>query len=75
MCLMNGKSVNCSPCNRCPEYLSACMPVVVEGFLGECDQCYCEWCGYYEECMTRNSTSCYSEQDYYESEDFEYETA
>lgn len=78
MCLMNGKPVNCSPCVNCPEYLNSCMPVVVEGFLGECDLSYCEFCSCYEECMTLNSTSSYFEHNSYynyESEDFEYETA
>ena len=64
MCLMNGKPINCSPCIHCPEYLASCKPVVVEGFLGECDKSFCEWCGFYGECTN-----------YYESEDFEYEIA
>ena len=71
MCLMNQKPVDefYSPCKTCPEYLNSCMPVVIGGYLwGECDQSYCEWCRYYEECYTRNVTSCHSEQNYYESE-------
>ncbi len=55
MCLMNQKPVVYAPCNRCPEFLNSCMPIVVGGFLwGECDQSYCEWCGYYGECFARN---------------------
>lgn len=61
MCLMNQKPVIYAPCNRCPEFLNSCMPVVVGGYLwGECDLCYCEWCGCYEKC--------HSGQPYYERE-------
>lgn len=61
MCLMNQKPVIYAPCNCCPEFLNSCMPVVVGGYLwGECDLCYCEWCGYYEKC--------HSGQSYYERE-------
>lgn len=61
MCLMNQKPVIYAPCNRCPEFLNSCMPVVVGGYLwGECDLCYCEWCGYYGKC--------HSGQPYYERE-------
>lgn len=53
MCMKNYQSVNeyNSPCGSCPEYLTSCIPVINEGFLGECDLCYCEWCGCYDECM------------------------
>ena len=53
MCMMNYKAVSeyNSPCSSCPEYLNSCMPVVVNGFLIECDLCYCEWCSYYDDCM------------------------
>ena len=26
-------------------------PVVANGFLIECDLCYCEWCSCYDDCM------------------------
>ena len=32
-------------------YLNSCMPVVANGFLIECDLCYCEWCSCYDDCM------------------------
>lgn len=52
MCLMNQKPVVYEPCIHCPEFLDTCMPVVVESCIhGECDQLFCEWCGFYEECM------------------------
>jgi len=71
-CLMNGMPVTeyNSPCGGCSLYLHTCRPVIFNGYLSgaECDLCACEWCGYYEECYTRNVTSCHSEQSYYESE-------
>lgn len=55
MCLMNQKPVVYEPCIHCPEYLNNCMPIIVEGFIfGECDQNYCGWCCFYEECMRGN---------------------
>lgn len=33
MCLMNQKPVVYAPCNRCPEFLNSCMPVVVGSYL------------------------------------------
>lgn len=52
MCIMNNQPVNeyNSPCGSCPEYLNSCMPVIVNGFLIECDLCYCEWCSCYDDC-------------------------
>ena len=53
MCRMNYQPVNAdsSPCGKCLEDLTTCMPIVVNSFLfGECDTDYCEWCSYYEEC-------------------------
>lgn len=52
MCLMNQKPIVYEPCIHCPEYLTACMPIVADGYIyGECDQSFCEWCSLYEECM------------------------
>ena len=53
MCMKNNQPINeyNSPCGSCPEYLNSCMPVVINGFLIECDLCYCEWCSCYEDCM------------------------
>ena len=64
MCLMNQKPVIHAPCNRCPEFLNSCMPLILDGYLhGECDQCYCEFCGCYEECVTGMTLACHSEQE------------
>ena len=54
MCLMNYQSVpvDSFPCIRCPEHLNSCIPLILEGFLNECDVCYCEWCCYYDECLS-----------------------
>ena len=67
MCLMNQQPISGynSPCGQCPEYLNTCLPIVISGYLwGECDQCYCEFCSYYEECTTPGLTlACQSEQE------------
>lgn len=47
MCRMDGQPVDefKSPCGSCPDYLSTCMPVIVDGFVyGECDFSACEFC-------------------------------
>lgn len=53
MCMMNYQYVSeyNSPCGSCSEYLNSCMPIVTNGFLIECDLCYCEWCSCYYACM------------------------
>lgn len=60
MCLMNQKPVIYAPCNRCPEFLNSCMPVVVGSYIwGECDDfSYCEFCSYYEECVAGMTLAC-----------------
>lgn len=65
MCMMNQKPVYYAPCNRCPEFLTTCMPLILNGFIyGECDDfSYCEFCGCYEECVTRMTLACHSEQE------------
>lgn len=38
-------------CSRCTEYLTSCMPVIIDGYLyGECDESYCSNCAYNGEC-------------------------
>lgn len=57
MCMKNFQPVNgyCSPCSNCSEFLTTCMPVVIDGFLfGECDMYFCEFCNYYEECSNQS---------------------
>ena len=54
MCMMNNQPVNAynTPCSHCVEYLTTCMPVIINGFIfGECDLCYCEFCSNYGDCM------------------------
>ena len=54
MCLKNYQPVeeHYSPCSNCKEYLTTCMPIIIDGFIyGECDIFYCEWCIYYNECL------------------------
>jgi hypothetical protein len=54
MCLRNHQPVDeySSPCGSCPEYLTSCMPVIIDSFVfGECDICYCEFCSCYGTCM------------------------
>lgn len=53
MCMMNYQYVSeyNSPCGSCSEYLNSCMSIVTNGFLIECDLCYCEWCSCYYACM------------------------
>lgn len=53
MCLKNYQPVNeNTPCGNCPDYLSTCMPIIIDSFIyGECDLCYCEWCDCYYKCM------------------------
>ena len=57
MCLMNNQPVSYAPCNRCGEFLSNCMPLIINGLIfGECDDfSYCEFCIYYSECATAES--------------------
>lgn len=38
MCLMNRQPVIYAPCSGCSEFLTSCMPLIVEGLIfGECD--------------------------------------
>lgn len=55
MCMKNYQPVNeySSPCGRCSEYLTSCMPVIVNGCIfGECDLSACEFCD--EDCEERS---------------------
>lgn len=61
MCLLHRKPVVYAPCNRCPEFLNSCMPLILDGFIfGECDDfSYCEWCAYYGECTAAEPSFTY----------------
>ena len=61
MCLMNKQPVSYAPCNRCGEFLSNCMPLIINGLIfGKCDDfSYCEFCVYYSECATAESLFTY----------------
>ena len=61
MCFMNNQPVSYAPCNRCGEFLSNCMPLIINGLIfGECDDfSYCEFCVYYSECATAESPFTY----------------
>lgn len=56
MCVINQQPVNpqICPCGNCAEYLNSCLLVIINGFIwGECDFCYCEFCNFYEECISK----------------------
>ena len=54
MCFKNYQPVNeyCSPCGKCSQYLTNCLPVIINGYIfGECDLSACEFCD--EDCEER----------------------
>lgn len=53
MCYFQGQPVGeyCSCCQRCNNYLSACVPIVSHGYVvGECDFDFCCCCPHYAIC-------------------------
>lgn len=55
VCILQGQSVMSEMsgnCHECSLYLNTCIPIIKNGYLtgAECDESYCEYCQYYEEC-------------------------
>lgn len=53
MCYFQGQPVGeyCSCCQKCKDYLSVCVPIVINGYVvAVCDFDFCCYCPLYEVC-------------------------
>lgn len=53
MCYFQGRSAGeyCSCCQKCKDYLSVCVPIVINGYVAaECDFVFCRYCPHYAVC-------------------------